>query len=407
MSEQNTLAIFSTATDTATVQEADANAYAVLPRIAEFLERMPQATPALVVDLEAVEAAYDGLAGAMDPAVIYYAVKANPAPEVLRKLAERGSCFDVASRGEIDLCLELGIEAERLSYGNPLKKAADIAYAYELGVASFSYDSEAEAEKLAEHAPGAQVLCRIAVDSAGSDWPLARKFGCPPARALPLLRRAKELGLMPAGLSFHVGSQQVDLAPWDRALQSAKQIFDDAAALGMDLTVLNLGGGVPAITRDVAPNAPAYGARVIDRVRHHFGDTLPSLMVEPGRAIVADAGVIATEVVLVVDGADRDNGQRWVYLDIGKYSGLAETLDEAIRYPLVTSRDGDGSARVPAILAGPSCDSTDTMYEKAGYTLPASLKAGDRVLLLSTGAYTSSYSSVGFNGFEPLKTLCI
>lgn len=391
----------------ALVAEADSSGFEVSEKIAAFLAAFPGDTPALVIDLEAVEAAYVGLAGAMAPATIYYAVKANPAPEVVRVLANQDACFDVASRGEIDLCLAQGISADRLSYGNPLKKAADIAYAYDMGVPSFAFDSLAELEKLAIHAPGAQVLCRIAVKSEGADWPLARKFGCPTKRALPLLLRARALGLNPAGLSFHVGSQQMDLAPWDMALNAAKDIFVAAQGEGLSLTHLNLGGGVPAVTRDLVPNAPAYAARVMERVYHHFGDNLPELMVEPGRALVADAGVIASEVVLVTAPEDREDNRTWVYLDIGRYSGLAETLDEAIRYPILTNRDGDASARVPVVLAGPSCDSTDTLYDKANYHLPESLQAGDRVLILSTGAYTASYASVGFNGFEPLKTFCI
>lgn len=389
------------------VAEADSSGFEVSEKIAAFLAAFPGDTPALVVDLEAVESAYNGLAAAMDPARIYYAVKANPAPEVVRVLAGHGACFDVASRGEIDLCLAQGIAADRLSYGNPLKKAADIAYAHEMGVESFAFDSEAELEKLAEHAPGTKVLCRIAVSAEGAEWPLARKFGCPVERALPLLLRARELGLHAAGLSFHVGSQQTDLAPWDMALSAAKDIFNSAQANGLCLSVLNLGGGVPAVTRDLVPNAPAYAARVMERVYHHFGDDMPELMVEPGRALVADAGVIASEVVLVVEPQDREDNRRWVYLDIGRYSGLAETLDEAIRYPILTSRDGENAERAPVVLAGPSCDSTDTLYDKADYHLPANLKAGDQVLILSTGAYTSSYASVGFNGFEPLKTFCI
>ncbi len=388
-------------------EKAAKRGFEVSAKIADFLTSMPADTPALVVDLEAVEGAYEVLAEAMNPAKLFYAVKANPAPEVLRVLAAHGSYFDVASRGEIDLCLAHGISADRLSYGNPLKKAADIAYAHELGVPSFSFDSSAELQKLAEYAPGAQVLCRIAVKSEGADWPLSRKFGTPPSRAAALLLDARALGLHPTGVSFHVGSQQTDHSPWDMALAATRKIFDETAKEGLILDTVNLGGGVPAITLDLVPDTQNYADRVMDSIKHYFGDDIPNLMMEPGRALVADAGVIASEVVLVVQPEDREDNRRWVYLDIGRYSGLAETLDESIRYPIITAHDSATAAKGPVVLAGPSCDSTDTLYEKAVYNLPLDLVAGDRILILSTGAYTSSYSSVGFNGFEPLKAFFI
>ena len=134
----------------------------VTPRIAEFLDRIQPQTPCLVVDLEVVEGNYRGLAAALDPAELYYAVKANPAPEILRLLARNNGRFDVASRGEIDQCLEVGIPADRRAFGNPIKKQSDIAYAFGRGVRLFAFDSEGELEKLAVAAPGATVRLLLA-----------------------------------------------------------------------------------------------------------------------------------------------------------------------------------------------------------------------------------------------------
>jgi ornithine decarboxylase len=117
--------------------------------------------------------------------------------------------------------------------------------------------------------------------------------------------------------------------------------------------------------------------------------------------MVGNAGIIEAEVVLVSHKSEHD-GVRWVYLDIGKFGGLAETMDESIRYPIRTPRDGDKLA--PCVLAGPTCDSADVMYEREPYLLPVSLEIGDKVLIEGAGAYTATYASVAFNGFAPLKT---
>jgi ornithine decarboxylase len=139
-------------------------------------------------------------------------------------------------------------------------------------------------------------------------------------------------------------------------------------------------------------------------ITRHFGNDLPEIIVEPGRSVVGDAGVLQSEVVLISQKSE-DDPKRWVYLDVGKFNGLAETMDESIKYRIETP--ADGGATGPTVLAGPTCDSADILYEKAEYQLPLDLKVGDKVEILSTGAYTSTYASVGFNGFAPLKTYCI
>ncbi len=376
----------------------------ITPKIAAFLDKMQPGSPCLVVDLDVVEQSYLAMSRALEPAQIFYAVKANPAPKILRLLARRGAAFDVASRGEIDLCLSLGIDPARLSYGNTAKKQADIAYAYDKGVRLFAFDSESELEKLAVAAPGSAVFCRILVSNDGAEWPLSRKFGCAGPMAIELLVKARALGLDPCGLSFHVGSQQTDLSQWERVLDQVAALAAELAARGVPLRVLNLGGGFPSRYRQDVPSIEVYGAAVMAAVRRSFPVGLPELIVEPGRGIVGDAGVIEAEVVLV-STKEAGDPRRWVYLDVGKFSGLAETMDEAIKYRLVTPHDGGPTG--PVVLAGPTCDSVDILYDKSDYQLPLALKAGDKVRILSCGAYTTTYSSVAFNGFAPLKAYCI
>ena len=373
---------------------------ALTDRMEEVLRTGAADTPYLLVDLDVVRDRFERLARALPETTIHYAVKANPAPEVLTLLAELDSSFDVASPGEIARCLSVGIDPGRLSYGSTIKKERDIAWAYERGVRTFAIDSEAELRKVVDVAPGSTVLCRLACDGAGSDWPLTRKFGCDPELALELLLAAdrQHLGV---GLSFHVGSQQRDPGAWDRALATVADIYAVLRAHDIEPAAVNLGGGFPASYLDPVPDVSEYGEAISGSLHRRFGERLPDqVIIEPGRYLVADAGVIQTEVVLVARKA-IDATTRWVYLDVGLFGGLAETLDEAIRYRIRTPHDGGPVG--PVVLAGPSCDSADVLYERSGYALPLDLRDGDRIELLSTGAYTSTYSSVWFNGFPPLE----
>ena len=231
-----------------------------------------------------------------------------------------GSHFDAASRGEIELCLSLGAKPDTISYGNTVKRSADIAYAHSVGITLFSADADEELEKIAEHAPGAQVYIRLIVEMSQADWPLSRKFGCDKDTALRLLDYAKSLGLHPVGFSFHVGSQTRKADMWGPTLEQLAKIWDAAKTAGHDLTLLNIGGGFPAFYGEAIEAPTDYAARVMELVIGHFG-RVPRIMAEPGRGLVAEAGVIVAEVVLTSRKSERDM-HRWVYLSIGRFSGL-------------------------------------------------------------------------------------
>ena len=344
---------------------------------------------------------YKAFANALPDTRVFYAVKANPSPEVLSLLARLGSCFDTASVAEIEMVLAAGATPERISYGNTIKKESEIAAAYKLGVSMFAVDCEAEVEKVARAAPGARVFCRFLFDCAGAEWPLSRKFGCDPEMAVEVLDLAKRLGLEPYGISFHVGSQQRKVKAWDRALAMASTVFRDCAERGINLSMVNMGGGFPTKYLKDVPPVVQYGRSIFRALRKHFGNQIPETIIEPGRGMVGNAGIIETDVVLISRKSDEDE-VRWVYLDIGKFGGLAETMDESIRYAIRTPHDG--AEMTPCVLAGPTCDSADVMYEKLPYPLPVTLEIGDKVLIEGTGAYTSTYSSVAFNGIPPLRT---
>lgn len=359
-------------------------------------------TPCLIMDLEKIGAKYDDLVRTMPEAKIYYAVKANPLDEVVRLLADRGSYFDVASRHEIDQVLSLGASPERMSFGNTIKKEEDIAYAFQKGIRLFTTDSRSDIEKLARQAPGAKANFRLLLEGGGADWPLSKKFGAHPDMVFKLIKFAKKSGLVPHGISFHIGSQQRDIGQWDNAIALVKYLFDSLREVGIVLKCINLGGGFPAQYLKPTLGVATYAETIKQYLLEDFQDEQLEIIVEPGRSLVADAGVIIAEVVMISKKSDT-NRTRWVYLDIGKFGGLIETIDESIKYPIVfPGRDGreDWSE---VILAGPTCDSADILYQDYKYKVPNNLKEGERVYILTTGAYTMSYSSIAFNGFPPLQ----
>lgn len=372
-------------------------------RLKSYAAQHDFAQPTLLIDTDRVAENYAALSAGLQEIRVHYAVKANPHPAIIARLVALGSRFDAASRGEIALCLAQGAAPAHVSFGNTIKRASDIAWAFAQGIRLFAADAPEEIEKIAEHAPGAEVYIRLLVTHSQADWPLSRKFGCDGEMALELLELAKSLGLSPRGLSFHVGSQTRNAAMWGVALDDIAQIWHSALDQGHALDLLNIGGGFPAFYGEAIEAPASYGASLRQMIATRFG-AVPVVMAEPGRGLVADAGMIVAEVMLVARKSANDV-HRWVYLDIGRFSGLAETEGEAIRYVLETTRDAEPTG--PCILAGPSCDSADVLYEKRPVALPLTLTAGDRVLIQNCGAYTSTYSSVGFNGFPPLDVVVI
>lgn len=385
------------------IRVEDYFAPATFSKIKKFADR--QETPFVVVDLDTISRAYDDLAENFPFAKIYFAVKANPAIEITELLHKKGSSFDIASIYELDKVLSCGVQPEQISYGNTIKKARDVRYFYEKGVRMFATDSAQDLRNIAKAAPGSKIYVRILTEGSGSaDWPLSRKFGCQTDMAMDLLVLARELGLVPYGVSFHVGSQQRDIGVWDAAIGKVKNIFqrlrDDH---DIRLQMINLGGGFPANYLTKTNPLKTYAEEIIRFLHDDFGDELPEIILEPGRSLVANAGVVVSEVVLV-SRKSRMAIERWVFTDVGKFSGLIETMDEAIKFPIWTEKQGELEN---VIIAGPTCDSADIMYEDYKYGLPLNLASGDRLYWFSTGAYTTSYSAVEFNGFPPLKSFCI
>lgn len=359
-------------------------------------------TPFLVVLLDRVQQKYEEFRTNFPSAKIYYAVKANPGVELLALLRDLGSYFDIASTYELDRVLDLGVAPDRVSFGNTIKKARHIREAYEKGVRLFTSDCQADIRNLAKEAPGSRVFIRLLMDAvtSDSDWPLSRKFGCQPRMSAELVLLAADLGLDPYGVSFHVGSQQREISAWDAAIAQTHSLFEWLDKEHIHLKAMNMGGGFPADYLVKANPLSVYAEEISRYINMYFGNSAPEIYLEPGRGLVGEAGVLVSEVILIAKKSKTDL-KRWVYTDVGVFNGLMETIDESIKYPVYTEKSGETG---DVILAGPTCDSLDIIYEHFKYQLPLSLESGDRLYWLSTGAYTASYSSIEFNGFPPLQT---
>jgi len=371
-------------------------------RFLEFSQALE--TPNIVINLRTIKSNFVKLRNSFPYAHIYYAVKANPGGQIIQMLDSLGSNFDIASRYELDHVLSLNISPEKLSFGNTIKKAKDIDYFYKKGVRMFATDSKDDLKNIAKYAPGSRVYVRILVENSDTaDWPLSRKFGCHPDMAYDLIVLARDLGLTPYGISFHVGSQQRDIGQWNDAIAKTKYLFTSLEEEeGIKLTMINMGGGFPAHYIQPTNDLSDYASEITRYLHDDFGDDIPNIIFEPGRSLVGDSGILTSEVVLI----SRKNNtalNRWVYQDTGLFNGLIETINESIKYPIITEKDGQGREG-EVVLAGPTCDSMDIMYEDNKYKLPLDLKEGDKLYWLSTGAYTSTYAAVGFNGFPPIKT---
>lgn len=366
-------------------------------KIQEFTRDLP--TPCLVIDLQRIVEQYRLLQRCLPNVSIYYALKANPLDEVARTVAGLGSNFDVATIYELDQLLAIGVSPDRISFGNTIKKARDIAYFYERGVRLYVTDSDSDLRKLAENAPGSRVFFRLMTDGMGADWPLSRKFGAHPDSVYRLVLLAKRMGLVPEGISFHVGSQQRDIGQWDNAISTCKYLFEACLEEGIELEAINMGGGFPANYVSPTLDIEVYATEIRRFLEEDFGDHMPRILIEPGRYLVGDSGVLVTEIVLI-SKKSASNMHSWVYVDVGRFGGLIETLEECIKYPIYSDRQGRGRE---TILAGPTCDSMDILYEDYKYILPETIAEGDRLYFLTTGAYTQSYSAINFNGLPPLR----
>lgn len=369
----------------------------------DLLEVIDVPTPYLVTDLGTVAARHAQLEQAIPGVRAYYAMKSNPAPEILAELAARGSGFEIASLGELRMLERAGVDPADVLYSNPVKPPAHVAEAHRAGLWRFSFDSPGELAKIAELAPGSAVYVRLRVADEASVFPLSRKFGATADEAYDLLTLAGRLGLRAYGITFHVGSQCDNPLAWRQAIGDAGRLMSRLRADGITLEMLDLGGGFPARYVHGVPSIETIGGVVTSALAELLPYRPALLAAEPGRFLVAESAVLATTVI----GRERRGDENWLFVDVSAYHGLMETLQTANGwdYPLWTSVRH--AAELPGrrfTVTGPSCDSSDTVF--TGVTLPATIDVGDILYIGSAGAYTLSYASA-FNGFPPPTPLFV
>lgn len=343
-------------------------------------------TPTLVLSLEQITRNYSFLTEHLPGVKIYYAVKANPDERIIRTLAGLGSCFDVASDGEMIMLSDMGIESERMVYANPVKTASGLAVARQKGVHSFTFDSESEIDKIAKALPGATVLLRIKVDNPRALVDLNKKFGASPDEAMDLLRKARDRGLDAAGLCFHVGSQSTSSEAYLTALQICRELFNQAAAEGFQFRLLDIGGGFPIPNGTQKIDVVAMTDEISASLKANFAGV--EIWAEPGRFICGTAMELITRVI----GVQKRNNQQWYFLDEGLYGTFSGIIFDHWIYDMETFKSGK---EILATFAGPSCDSLDVLYRDK---LTAALEIDDLILVHNCGAYSSA-SATMFNGF--------
>lgn len=345
-------------------------------------------SPLLVLSLEQVRKNYELLKKYMPRVAVHYAIKANPHPEILRVMKEMGSCFDVASDGEIRTLYDMGIEGKRMIYANPVKTGVGLRACNECGVHKMTFDSASEIAKIQTACPGTTVLLRLRIDNSSAHVDLNKKFGAARENALDLMLKAKEAGLDMAGIAFHVGSQTVSAEPYLHALDIARELFEEAKAAGLELRIIDIGGGFPIPEPKVKFNLP----EMLQQINARLDEDFPNIEIwsEPGRYICGTAVNLITSVI----GVTERGGQPWYFLDEGLYGTFSGVIFDQWDFKLISFKEGE--ERVAATFAGPSCDSLDIMFRGR---MTAPLEVGDLLLVPACGAYTSA-SATTFNGFS-------
>ncbi|MGO9613319.1 MAG: type III PLP-dependent enzyme [Dissulfurispiraceae bacterium] len=363
-------------------------------KVLTYIASTDEIPPYLLIDKDVVKEKVTLIGRHIKNSKIFYAVKANPSVEILGFLNGFGIGFEIASEGELQILASLGVEPERIITSNPVKTFKFLEQAAAYGINHFAYDSTVEVEKLGRYAHGANVYVRLSVPNEGSEWPLSKKFGVELDEAAELLLFAKDKGLNPVGITFHVGSQCTNVYNWHAAIDKARDLWVLAADNGIRLQFLNIGGGYPIHYTKNVVDIPSIEKKVAKAIRQKFSEEI-GVFIEPGRAVVGDAGIFIATVI----GKATRGSENWLYIDVGVFNGMMESVG-GIKYQYVV-----GSRNEPKewTIAGPSCDSFDVIDR--GVSLPEP-EVGNRILILSSGAYTVSYASE-FNGFSIPKTILI
>ena len=353
-----------------------------------------ETSPYLLVDEEMIRDKVALVGKHIRNAHVFYAIKANPDRQLVELVNSLGIGFEIASEGELQIVKSVGIEPERIITSNTVKTVGFIEQLFAYGVRYFAFDSADEVRKLSQFAPGAHVYVRLSVPNEGSEWPLSKKFGVEIDDASELLMMAKHSGLDPVGITFHVGSQCTNIYNWDSAIHKAWRLWNIAESKGIHLKMLNMGGGYPISYTKRVDDIATIEQRVDDLLHDKFPEET-QIFIEPGRSIVGDAGFFVSTVI----GKAKRDDENWLYIDVGVFGGLMESIG-GIKYTYFVKSENEEKTWV---LAGPTCDSFDVVARNVKLPEP---DIGEHFIILASGAYTTSYASA-FNGFSVPKTIII
>ena len=325
---------------------------------------------------------------------LYYAVKANSHPEVLKILATQGSKFDVASTSEIKALLNIGVSPSYMIHTHPIKRPSEIIQAIKLNVKTFVYDNIYELSKLLPYKDQISLILRISVENPESQVNLSAKFGADIKDAIPLIKKAHSMGFNIIGISFHSGSQNPNPYKIVEGIWFAREIFNYLYSEGIELQLLDIGGGFPITYIERVTPISAYTKPISEALELYFPNK--KVIAEPGRFIVGNAIVLITSVI----GKAKRHGITWYYIDDSLYHSFSGKVYDHCDYRLVPEKQGPPEQ---CTIAGGTCDSYDILYSDRA--LPP-MEIGDLILVPGMGAYTS-VSASHFNGFPPPRLVLI
>jgi len=357
-------------------------------------------TPVMLIEKDLLMRQFNIFTRKLPNITPYYAIKSNPHPDIIKTFLETGAGMDVASGKEIEWVLDAGATPDKIIFANPIKSEKDLKFAYENNITLMTFDSESELYKIAKHAPKSKVILRIRVANIGSVVELSRKFGADIEQACLLLKKAKKLGLIPEGISFHVGSQCANTSNYSNALKVAYNIFEDMEDKGIQLKILDIGGGFP-IKHFEDDYIPPFDD-ITTCIKHEISKLFRKMehvefIAEPGRFFCGPAGTLITSVV---GRTFRDN-KNYYFLDDGIYQDFSGIIFDHCQYEFKTLKRGQ---KFLSTVAGPTCDSLDVL--SLNEELPE-LNIGDVVYIKNIGAYSCASATPAFNGFSPAKIIVI
>ena len=353
-------------------------------------------SPLMVIDKSRLIEEYQTFRRLMPRVRLFYAVKANPHPDVIKTFADLGACFDCASEGEMRLCIDQGVSPDRIIFANTIKRLEAMDFARKNKVNLVTFDNEPELYKIAQATPGCRVLARLKVSNLGSIVELSLKFGADEEQMVPMLLKAKSLGLKPEGISFHVGSQCTNIENYLRAFEQAARIVEEARKRGLNIRMIDIGGGFPIRHfKDDKIQIETFASQLRREMDRLFDKSI-DIIAEPGRALAGPAGMLLCRVI----GRSIRNNKNYYYLDDGVYGDFSGIVFDHARYEFRTLIK---TPKFASILAGPTCDSFDTI--SLSEEMPE-LDVDSVVYVANIGAYSCA-SALNFNGIPPAKVIVV